>query len=364
MICRKCSVELPDGAVYCHMCGTKQEIPAKNPKTRGNGQGSVYKRNDMKNPTWIAIHTIIRDGKRYTKSKSGFAKKKDAYKWLAENSVLDVKKEPVTLGRIYDEWSAMHLEKISDHKSRDYQSAYDRCLKHLAPYAWDDITLQMFQEAVNKAKDTHYSRKMVKTVCNQLESHAIKNGYTTRRVTTYLEIPPIVKPDKKPFTKDEIKKLFKAYNSGDSFAGIILIMIYTGMRYGEISTIKPENIHLKEHYLMGGIKTEAGKLGEILIVDKIVPLVKKLMLPTNQASGMSDTSFRKKFNQTLADAGCSPHSTHECRHTTATVLAESGVQPAIIKEIMRHENYQQTLAYTHIDRESKLKVITSSFSIK
>jgi len=357
MTCRKCSAEIPEGAVFCHLCGAKQE-QEKTTKRRGNGQGSVWKRGD----TWIAMHRIVRDGTTYSKSKSGFEKKKDALKWLSENSVLAPGNDIVTLARIYKEWSDLHLEKIGDHKARDYRSAYEKYLKRLDPYAWDDITLQMFQTAVNKAKATHYSRKMVKTVLNQLEAHAIKNGYTTRKITSFIELPAIKKPDKHPFTPDEIKKLKESYNAGgNDWAGIILIMIYTGMRYGEISTIKPTNIHIEDHYLMGGIKTEAGRSGEILIVDEIEPMVRKLMLPKNQASGISDTTFRDRFNEALKKAGCGEHSTHECRHTTATVLAEAGIQPAIIKEIMRHENYEQTLAYTHIDRKTRLDAINRSF---
>ncbi|MFR8294834.1 MAG: hypothetical protein ACLVAU_11750 [Ruminococcus sp.] len=36
-------------------------------------------------------------------------------------------------------------------------------------------------------------------------------------------------------------------------------MIYTGFRIGEVFTILKENVHLDEGYIIGGIKTEAGK---------------------------------------------------------------------------------------------------------
>lgn len=49
--------------------------------------------------------------------------------------------------------------------------------------------------------------------------------------------------------------------------------------------------------------------------------------------------------------------THECRHTTATMLAKSGVQPAIITDIMRHTSYTQTMDYTHTGREDMIKGI-------
>ena len=46
MKCVKCFNLLPDGAAYCPTCGAKQSPSARTQKTksRGNGQGSAYKR--------------------------------------------------------------------------------------------------------------------------------------------------------------------------------------------------------------------------------------------------------------------------------------------------------------------------------
>ena len=42
MICRKCKADVPDGP-YCSQCGAKQAVSRQNTKSRGNGQGSVYR---------------------------------------------------------------------------------------------------------------------------------------------------------------------------------------------------------------------------------------------------------------------------------------------------------------------------------
>ena len=52
--CRKCKEALPDMARFCPYCGTLQQQERKT-KSRGNGTGSVYRRN---NGTWIAVKTL------------------------------------------------------------------------------------------------------------------------------------------------------------------------------------------------------------------------------------------------------------------------------------------------------------------
>lgn len=50
---------------------------------------------------------------------------------------------------------------------------------------------------------------------------------------------------------------------------------------------------------------------------------------------------------------------HCCRHTCAAVLAEDGIAPATIKEILGHKNYSTTLGYTHIALQSKLDAVNT-----
>ena len=51
---------------------------------------------------------------------------------------------------------------------------------------------------------------------------------------------------------------------------IVLILCYTGMRPTELMTLKHSNVHLDERYMLGGIKTKAGK-------DRVIPISKGCM---------------------------------------------------------------------------------------
>ena len=208
---------------------------------------------------------------------------------------------------------------------------------------------------INEQKETYAVRKIFKSVYSMCSLYAIRNGWATTNYAELCELPPEAKPNKRPFSADEVKRVWAQWDATHNlYAGACVIMIYTGMRWGEISTILPENIHLTDGYLTGGIKTDAGKTGEILLIDRIRPIVAEVMLPVNRVAQLSSEGFRKGYNAMLEAAGVERHTVHECRHTTATMLAQEGVQPGVISAIMRHTSYAQTLEYTHVTRDVKL----------
>lgn len=349
MQCRKCSAELPESAIYCHLCGTKQEPPQRTAKKRGNGQGSAYKRNKG----WVAAKTVYRNGERTVTKKAGFPTKKAALAWLVNPE--KPTGPTITFKQLYDEWNPTHYTTISKKRKQILEAAYNSCAPLHNEY-WRDIGIKEMQALVDGISDKYYPRKNAKALLSAMGEYAIRMEYAEKSFAQYIKLPPEPIPEKTPFTDNEIEALWEDYKAGNDFTGAILIMIYTGMRYGELVNIKPEDIHFEESYMMGGIKTATSRAGEILLLEEIKPLVKKLMLD-EQLKSFSDTTFKKKFNAALERAGCNPHTPHECRHTTATLLAKRGVQPAIIQSIMRHTKYSQSAEYTHIDRQTKLDAL-------
>lgn len=322
----------------------------KKTKSRGNGQGTVYKDGKY----YRAQVTRYEFGERATKSKSGFLTKADALRWCALNADFADAGFCPTFERVFTEWSAAHYPTISAKKQEQYDRVLDRSSK-IAKRRFNELTVRHFQSVINEQYNSFSVRKIFKNVYNMMSVYAIRNGWATVNYAELVELPPMEKPNKRPFTADEVKHVWKYWDaSHNMYAGACLIMIYTGMRWGEISTIRPENIHVDDGYLLGGIKTELGKTGEILLIERIRPIVREVMLPVNRVGKVTSEGFRKGYNAMQKAAGVERHTVHECRHTTATMLALEGVQPAIISEIMRHTSYTQTMEYTHVARDVKL----------
>jgi site-specific recombinase XerD len=72
---------------------------------------------------------------------------------------------------------------------------------------------------------------------------------------------------------------------------------------------------------------------------------------------MSEKVFYNNFYETLERLKIRRLTPHACRHSAATALAELGIPPAIIKEILGHKEYSTTLGYTHISLSEKLKAV-------
>lgn len=365
MICKKCKKEIDDNSIFCMLCGHKQTSRVKSNKVRGNGQGSVYK---LPNGTWRAAVTLYYtpietiDGtlpkkRRIYKTKSGFKTKKEAIDYLHTLQNEKALKKEIKLFEIYDIWSPSHYANISNSAQSTYKTAYKKIAALHHRYI-SDIRLAEMQAIIDNTQGGYYPKKDIKVLLNQLFRYALIEDYIEKNYAEYIKLPPLEKPKKDAFTLDERNKLWNDYNAGNDFTGYILIMIYTGMRYGEISTILKKNIFLDNKYMIGGIKSEAGKNREIIIRDDILPIVikfynkcEKLLLE------ISEKEFYEQFKLTLIRSGVRSLDPHCCRHTLATMMAEDGVPPAIIKAVCGHKSYSTTIGYTHIKLDEKLKAM-------
>ena len=86
--CIKCKAALPEGALFCPMCGKKQTSTDRKSSKRSNGMGTVYKRGD----TWqieITKGYKVKDGKtrRVRAYKGGFRTKKEALEYIHKYAI-------------------------------------------------------------------------------------------------------------------------------------------------------------------------------------------------------------------------------------------------------------------------------------
>jgi integrase len=170
--------------------------------------------------------------------------------------------------------------------------------------------------------------------------------------------------NRKPFTKEEIQRLWDNVDKLD-FLDTVLIMIYTGLRIGELLLIKNSDIHLEERYMRGGIKTAAGRNRVIPINKKILPLIKaryeqdhKYLVVNFKNEIMKYGNYYREKWPIIMEQLQLDHGIHDCRHTCATLLDNAGANKLSIKRILGHASQDITdKVYTHKDIEELLKAI-------
>ena len=129
------------------------------------------------------------------------------------------------------------------------------------------------------------------------------------------------------------------------------------MRITELLTMEQRNVVIQDRYMIGGIKTEAGKNRIIPINKKILPFIESRynidtdFLIRKQNKGKSEAysyhGFRYAVWKPVMDRLGMSHSIHDTRHTTISLMDAAGVNKTAIKRIVGHKNQDVTDHYTH-----------------
>lgn len=363
MICRKCGKEIPEGSVFCNFCGIRQEPKPKGRKKRGNGQGTVFQ---LPSGRWMATQVLgwwtDENGRRQKKTVSRcFTKKTDAIAALPTLKAEGGRPEDMSLHDLYELYTV----------SKDYD-ALSASQRQKLSYAWarwsalefrgiSTLTVADMEDEIVSHTSSFYPARDMKVILSHLYKLAIKREIVQYNKTDYLEIPfDQPKAKRECWTQDEISALWADYAS-HPFTAYILIMCYAGLRYGELSTILLENIHLQESYMIGGIKTEAGINREIPIHDRIKPLITAI-IPRRKTKllEMNEDNFYAAYWETIRRAGLRELPPHTCRHYFFSEMTTAGVQGGIIAEVGGHANYLTTLKnYVRVPLDDKIKAINA-----
>lgn len=351
--CKRCHKPMDD-TPFCPYCGARQQKPA-HVRTHGNGIGTAYKRGK----TWTAKVII---GWRFDEKKnkklpvarcrSGFKTKNDALAYCP--TLLSMKVKPVAppLSHYWELYSSNEMEKLSDSKRTAYNIAWNKLDSiHHSPV--DSLTVADLRAAAAKKASTYYPMRDIKSLLKHLFALAGADGYASKDLPEYIELPTLEETERQPFTDLEQAALWKQYEQGNAFARIPLIMIYTGMMTGEMRKLTAEMVDLEQKQIVGvGLKTKVRKKAIVYVPDCILPLLSELCEEhiTGRLFPWSEDDFYANYYSALEAAGCRKLTPYSCRHTTATALAISeGIAPQTIKKIMRWSTTRMLDRYAHPD---------------
>lgn len=369
MQCSKCKAEAPQNALYCPMCGFKlsgRVITQHKPKSRGNGQGTAYKRGK----TWTAEYTIgyTADKKRISKRKGGFATKKEALEYAVTQRLNPyAEKNKVTLEMLYKIVYEQDICKLSGSKQRGYNIAWQR-IKSIQKTDINDLSLPFLQSYIDDMELTMYLARDIKILLNKMYTYAEQCDYITKNYIKHIKLPEAgERKERVIFSESDIGKLWETWNAGNEYAeiaGYILIMIHTGMRTGELINVEVCNISLSDNTITNsGIKTKKGKRRPFIILPMIKPIVEKLMSDGREKlCNLPDFTFHRRYVAMAKELDLTHNATPYCaRHTCATVLTKANVPPAVIMDILGHTEYQTSLIYTHNSVETMREEMKKAF---
>lgn len=335
-------------------------------KSRGNGQGTAYKRGR----TWTA--QVIVDYKEnksggqpvpVKRRKGGFPTKAAAIAYCAtlKTGGVEVKKEAPRLFEYWETYQKGEFTKLSKSKQSAYRTAWNK-LKPIQDVRVDQITVDLLRKTVSDACPTFDPAKDCKSVLTNLFSLAAADRFADKDLPSFIVLPKHEEKERQPFTDLEQAALWKVYESGDKRAAIPLLMIYTGMMPGEAQGLRVEHINLEERVIVNaGMKTKVRKATPIVLANDILPLVEDLVANAQKSGYIwkrNEDEWYASYYAALEAAGCRKLTPYSCRHTTATALAiTEGIAPQTIKRVMRWSTTKMLDRYAHPEMSDALSAV-------
>ena len=329
-----------------------------------NGTGSIYKLKGKRRKSWAVRISYQNDiGVMKRKYLGYFETKKEA-----QETLFNYNKNPLlfsgkTFGEIKNLWFSSVKEKITI-SSVKKTGIILKFFNILDKYKISDIKLFQLQKIFDEMSFSYNYKGNCKSVLNRIFDFAVKNDFIESNKVKFVELgKKNIVIERKIFTKKEIEVLWKNLEIKNVY--LILILIYTGMRVGELLNLKVADVDLgnKVIYIRKS-KTDAG-IRTIPIPDKVLSLFtdnicyeNEYFIFTKTFNQMSYMSFRYIFESILSKVGLQRHTIHDTRHTFATMLNNADANSTSIIKLIGHSDFSTTEnIYTHKDIEELRKAI-------
>lgn len=339
-----------------------------------NGAGSITKLNGNRSKPWIVRGPaeIQIDGTVKRPIIGYYATSEDAEIALAKYKInpYNLEDRTTTFNDIYELWIDRKKTEVVGDTFRALNNLYLIHFKTKIGYkAIRNIRYGELQEILYKLPKNSSSR--AKSIITGVYQLAMKNNIIDKDISILLETSnfKVSTIDRSVFDRELIKKIRNYSNKGTDevlvkIADLMLILLYSGMRTGEIRQLRTENIFLEQNYIIGGIKTEAG-------IDRIIPIhpkIKNLIIKyyesdkpflfyNNRNKEFSEDFFKKKYKLLKEELNFT-QTRYSTRHTFITELQRLNITEEKIKKIVGHKTRDITSGvYTHYTPEDLFTII-------
>lgn len=379
MICRKCKKEAPDGA-FCIFCGTKQEKPKRNPKRRGNGEGSVFKTSNGKYKAVQVVNTFYDEEKklhRVTRTKI-FDKKSDAIAALPSLKIPVEKKkrEAITFIELYEKWLPTHRA------GKSTMDCYKAAMKYFKP-VWnipmEDIDVDDLQECLDNCGKGKRTQQNMKAVCGLVYKYGIPRRCTPNNLNLaeFLIVSGENATHRDSFTEEQIKQIRDSIGAVN-YADYVYCLIYLGFRPSEFLALEISDYDKARQCFIGGAKTSAGMNRVVTISPKILPYINSIAGERTDGAFFYGRDGKRIALDNFTDdyfyhvlEGCGidnpmveiaggvkrhKYTPHSCRHTFATLMKRVEGSSKDKQELIGHASEEQLKYYQDVEISDLRKI--------
>lgn len=349
-----------------------------------NGFGNVSKLSGKRRNPWRARKTsgwVIDEKTKKAKQTyitiGYYASRQQALQALSEYNTnpYDLDANKITFAELYEKWSKEKFEEISGSNINGYRASYKLC-EPLYNIKFADIKLIHLQTVVDDSKKNYPALKKLKTLFNQLFDYAVMHEIVPkdRHLVEYVKIGEEEKSTKHyRFTDAEIDALWR-WSEGNEYVQLILMLIYSGVRPGELFNTKRSSVDLEARYFTIEKGKNVNAARKVPIHDRTLPFFEHWMSKGNEylLTNLSGGKFNFDTNHgsyvdpfwtpVLRDIGIleytngkgelAEHLPDDTRHTFTTMWKEKKLDEAMRRKIQGHSGKGiGEIVYTHFELE-------------
>ena len=259
----------------------------------------------------------------------------------------------MTFADVFAAWSAEHYPTIGPQGIESYNRAF-RVFSALHDQKFRLLRTADYQAIMDEHMgQSHSTCSKYKQLLTQMSAWAVREELITTNFASFVRLPANEKKEKDIFTPEEIQRLED--HSNEDAAKLVLMLIYTGMRIGELFGLRTADCH--GDYVVGGEKTAAGR-------NRVIPIRSEgrgyfayfvgradpdgLLISGYNGSRVAANFRKREYYPLLERLGIRRLTPHATRHTYASWARQAGIAPDMLQRILGHADYSTTAnIYVH-----------------
>lgn len=271
------------------------------------------------------------------------------------------------------EWIKIKRLEIRNSSYKNYlYTIKNRIVPSLGNRDVSDITKKDIQEYILEQSKTLKQETVIgiTKVLSQSFKYAVEEGYIEESPYKNIKVPKDRDfKEIKVFSTEEVDKIVSVKGYSTQKKDIITLAYRTGMRMGEILTLKWEDVNFEQKFLtvrrtlssycdsepeICEPKTKGSKR-RIDLDDVTINMLSNIqnknefVFCKKDGTILSRQCVTTSFKRMCQAANVKYHSFHSLRHTHASVLLSNGIHPKIVQERLGHSKISTTMdTYSHL----------------